>query len=473
MISRAEAAQILLERSKATNSYPAWCQLAASKRGWTLARHHMLIVNAINEVLTGQGPSRLLIVAPPGSAKSTYGTQMVPGYFFYKYPNGQMIGGSHTQDKADEFSLAAQGFVRDNRMELGFDVGGRFSREAASTWGTDRGAGYRAIGVGKKIAGLRADLIFLDDPVGHSEEVDSFDKRDKLWRWFWADLRTRLRPNGKIVLIMTRWHEDDIAGRLLRNAREGEWRVLHITAEAEENDVLGRKPGEMLWESEYGYAKELRAIKAELEANGRTTEWQALFQGRPTTPNGAVFQVRKLEVLETEPAGYRWVRAWDLAASSNRGDFTVGLKLGISSDRRLCVGDINRFRGGPAEVEQAIVTTAKRDGMATRISLPQDPGQAGAAQISYLSRALLGYSVTATRESGDKLTRAMPAAAQVNTGNVSIVGNRQWNDAFADELGTFPTGTYDDQVDAFSRAVNELVVSGKPTHHLRFSLMER
>ncbi len=473
MISRAEAAQTLLERSKATASYPAWCRHAAAKRGWKLARHHLLIATAIDDVLMEKGPSRLLIIAPPGSAKSTYGTQMVPGYFFHKYPNGQMISGSHTQEKADEFSLAAQGFIRDNRRELDFDVGGRFSREAASAWGTDKGAGYRAIGVGKKIAGLRADLVFLDDPVGHSEEVNSLDKRDKIWRWFWNDLRTRLRPGGRIVLIMTRWHEDDIAGRLLRNARVDEWRVVHVSAEAENQDILGRKPGEMLWESEYGYGEELRRIKAEFEANGRMAEWQALYQGRPTTPNGALFQIRKLGVLETEPAGYQWVRAWDLAASSNRGDFTVGLKLGIGADRRLCIGDIQRLRGDPAEVERVIAATAAHDGVGTRISLPQDPGQAGAAQILYLTRSLLGFSVKATRESGDKLTRAMPAAAQVNAGNVWMVASTQWNDAFVDELTTFPKGIYDDQVDALSRAIIELVAETKPTHRIQFSFMER
>jgi predicted phage terminase large subunit-like protein len=472
-VSSADAARIILERADALSSYEAYCRLAARRRGWRLAPHHKLIVNAIDDVIWRRGPMRLLITAPPGCAKSTYGSQMVPGYFFAHEPLGRMIGGSHTQDLADDFSSMAMNFIRENSIELGYDVGGKFTRQSARAWGTAKGGKYRAIGVGKRIAGERADLVFLDDPVGHTDEVDSLEKRDKLWRWFWTDLRTRLRPGGRIVVMMTRWHEDDIAGRLLKKARPGEWRVLQIAAEAGEDDVLGRRPGEMLWEGTYGFAEELRVIKAEFEANGRMVEWQAVYQGRPTTPGGGIFRVNMIGVDETEPAGYRWVRAWDLAASSNKGDWTVGLKLGIGPDNRLCVGDIVRFRGGPAEVERIMVATAQRDGTGTTISLPQDPGQAGLSQIAYLTRALLGYSVNATRETGEKSVRAMPAAAQVNAGNVSMTRSIGWNAAFVDELSSFPAGTYDDQVDAFSRATSALISALNPTRAVRLSHMER
>ncbi len=431
------------------------------------------MVSAIDDVVRRRGPIRLLITAPPGSAKSTYGTQMIPGYFFAREPLGFMIGGSHTQDLADDFSHMAMSFIHDNRIELGYDIGGKFARRSARAWGTEKGGQYRAIGVGKRIAGERADLVFLDDPIGHTEEVDSLEKRDRLWRWFWSDLRTRLRPGGRIVLIMTRWHEDDIAGRLLKQARPGEWRVLQIKAEAGEGDILGRKPGEMLWEGPYSFGDELRAIKAEFEANGRMAEWQSMYQGSPTMPGGGIFRVDMIGVQEAEPAGYRWVRGWDLAASSNRGDWTVGLKLGMGPDRRLCIGDIVRLRGGPAEVERAMVATAQRDGVETLVSLPQDPGQAGLSQVSYLSRALLGFSINATRETGEKAVRAMPAAAQVNAGNVAMVRDARWNGAFLDELASFPAGTYDDQVDAFSRAAAELIVAVKSARALRWTHMER
>jgi predicted phage terminase large subunit-like protein len=398
---------------------------------------------------------------------------MVPGYFFAREPLGTIICGSHTQDKADDFSLLSQAFIHENATDLDFDVGGPFARESARAWGTTKGGRYCAISVGKKIAGERADLVILDDPIGHNSEVDSQEKRDKLWRWFWTDLRTRLRPGGRIVLIMTRWHEDDLAGRLLRSGGRSDWRVVHIRAEAGEQDVLGRKPGEMLWESAYGYGNELRALKAEYEANGRMGEWASHFQGEPTTPGGKLFHVTKIGVVPCEPSGYRWVRAWDLAASHAKGDWTVGLKLGTGPDKTLCVSNIIRFRGGPSEVERAISMTARRDGVGTTISIPQDPGQAGVAQVAYLSRSLVGHIIKATRETGSKQTRALPAAAQVNVGNVSLVEDNRWNDIFLDELASFPSGTYDDQVDALSRAILALVSDIKPAYSLRTSFMER
>lgn len=473
MISPTEAAQIVFEHASGLSSYEAYCTLAAKRRGWELALHHKLIVNAIDDVVSRRGPSRLLIVAPPGSAKSTYGTQMIPGYFFAREPEGFMIGGSHTQDLADDFSQMAMAFICENSAELGFGLGKKFSRQTARAWTTTAGGRYRAIGVGKRIAGERADLVFLDDPIGHTDEVDTQEKRDKLWRWFWADLRTRLRPGGRIVLIMTRWHQDDLAGRLLRRAQPGEWRLLHIKAEAGEDDILGRRPGEMLWDGAYGYAEELRSIRQELETNGRIAEWQTMYQGIPASPQAAIFRVDMLGAVDAEPAQYRWVRAWDLAASGNRGDWTVGLKLGIGPDKRLCVGDVVRFRSGPSEVERILVATAQRDGIGTIVSLPQDPGQAGLAQVSYLSRALIGYVVHSTRETGDKAVRAMPAAAQVNAGNVMFVRNPRWNDALIDELSGFPSGTHDDQVDALSRAVSELMATVNPAKAMRSSHMER
>jgi predicted phage terminase large subunit-like protein len=447
--------------------------MAIGRRGLQPAAHHDLIINAIDDILTGAAPPRLLVIMPPGSAKSTYGSHLFPGYFFAKMPRGLLAGASHTQDKADDFSLEAMGFARENQVELGYEIGGPAVREAARAWGTREGGSYRAIGAGRKIAGQRMDFVFADDPVGSSEDVEKREQRDKLWRWFWTDLRTRLRPGGRIVLMMTRWHEDDLAGRLLKVARPGEWRILHIKAEAGEDDILGRRPGEMLWEGDpkYAYADELRVIKADFEASGQMSVWEALYQGNPTTPGGNIFRIENIGIEEAEPAGYHWVRAWDLAASDGKGDFTAGLKIGIGPGKQLVIGDVVRLRGRPDEVVRVMKATAQRDGVGTAISLPQDPGQAGKSQIAFLTRELMGYTVKSSPESGDKVTRAMVAAAQANVGNISMVRNVKWNAALLDELAAFPKGTYDDQVDALSRGVNELSDIAKPArlltlHHL-------
>jgi predicted phage terminase large subunit-like protein len=301
--------------------------------------------------------------------------------------------------------------------------------------------------------------------VKNREDADSDRYREKTWAWFTADLRTRLKPGGRIVVIMTRWHEDDIGGRLI--AQQGDrWKVLKLPAQALEDDPLGREPGEWLWaDDSYGYGSELRKVRSEYEDSGAMRDWQALYQQDPRPGEGALFKAAMIDTLPVAPAGRHIARAWDLAATKQTGtrdpDWTVGVKLMRTNDGRFVVLDVVRLRGGPDEVEEVIVRTAKQDGNAVRIGLPQDPGQAGKQQVLYLTRKLVGFSVDSSPETGDKATRAAPVASQVNVGNFAVVQG-PWNRPFIDELAGFPSGVKDDQVDALSRAFSMVGLSAPP-----------
>ena len=170
------------------------------------------------------------------------------------------------------------------------------------------------------------------------------------------------------------------------------------------------------------------------------------------------------------------VRAWDLAsalpAPGKDPDWTVGLRLDRDAQGRFVVTDIQRLRGTPGEVETAILATAARDGAAVVIALPQDPGQAGQAQTAYLTRMLAGFTVRSSPETGAKLTRAGPVAAQVEAGNLSLVQG-PWNRCFLEELRDFPHGRKDDQVDALSRAFMTLLVPNMPARRLQVPLLSR
>lgn len=309
------------------------------------------------------------------------------------------------------------------------------------------------------------NCAIIDDPVKSREDADSERYRDRAWNWFSADLRTRLKPGGKIVVIMTRWHEDDLGGRLLQ--QQGDlWRVLKLPAIAGENDPMMRVPGEWLWgDDSYGYSAELQKVYSEYQSNGAMRDWSALFQQEPRPGEGALFKTGMIGVMDAAPAGNNIARAWDLAATEQTGtrdpDWTVGVKLLRMQDGRFVVLDIIRVRGGPDEVEQTIVNTAAQDGRGVRIGIAQDPGQAGKQQILYLTRKLTGYRVESSPETGDKSTRAAPVASQVNVGNVSVVKAR-WNAPFIDELAAFPSGTKDDQVDALSRAFSMVGLNRPP-----------
>lgn len=171
---------------------------------------------------------------------------------------------------------------------------------------------------------------------------------------------------------------------------------------------------------------------------------------------GLYFQPHMFQVLPTLPAGGITVRGWDLAATAGGGDWTAGVKLVRYPDGKFVVADVVRLQQNTSERDKAILNTASNDGHGVRIGLPQDPGAAGKSQVAYHVSSLVGYRVEATPETGDKVTRASPVAAQAQVGNVALVAG-PWNKAFLDELEAFPSSAPDDQVDALSRAFGMLI----------------
>lgn len=424
------------------------------------ARHHRMLIEKLQAVADGK-IRRLMVLMPPGSAKSMYASKIFPAWFLSRRKRLAVIGASHTMDLATKFSNELMDMVRENTLTLQYGL----KRENVEAWTTTNGGEYKAAGIGGPITGRRADLAIIDDPVKDRRTAESESDRNTVWDWFTSTLRTRLKPNASVVLIMTRWHMDDLGGRLLD--RQGDrWEVLKLPAIAEEDDDLGREPGEWLWgDDNYGYADDLRDALVEAEQNGAMRDWQALYQQEPRPAEGALFKTLALRFVPTMPGGGRTVRGWDLAATSQQGttnpDWTVGVLLTRAPDGLFTVGDVVRLRGGPAEVRQAIVNTAHRDGIGVIVGLPQDPGQAGKVQVADLTAALAGFPVESSPESGNKATRAAPAAAQMTVGNISLV-TAPWNTPFIDELSGFPSGMKDDQVDAFSRAFSMLVGTPGP-----------
>lgn len=441
-----------------------WCRHALARFNQRPAAHHQILIKELQAVASGE-TDRLMVLMPPGSAKSTYASVLFPSFLLAR-PNRSIIGASNSATLAEQFSRRVQNEAKENAATLGYSP----ATISAELWHTDNGGQYRAAGVGGTVTGFRADYAILDDPIRGREDAESETIREKTWNWYRADLTTRLKPGGAIVLIQTRWHQDDLAGRLLEvegdKANGGRWRVVSIPAQAVENDPLGREPGEWLWsDDEYGYGELLRLTKTDFERAGAMRDWSALYQQTPTALEGSIFKVAQIATIDTAPAGKNIVRGWDLAATEQTGtrdpDWTVGVKFLRNDDGRFIVLDVVRFRGGPDEVEAAIVNTAHQDGHGVRISIPQDPGQAGKQQVLYLTRKLAGYRVESSTETGDKATRASPVASQVNVGNLAIV-RAPWNRSFLDELAAFPSGTKDDQVDALSRAFSVVGMNHGP-----------
>ncbi len=444
--------QELALRTRLRGNLLEWANYVLEPLEQTPASHHKLLVDEL-EFLSRGVTDRLMIQMPPGSAKSTFASVLFPAWWFGQHPGSSIIAASHTASLAEHFGKRVRDLIAAQQPKLGYHLikGDR----AASHWRLSNGGEYYAAGTRGSIIGRRADLVIVDDPIGSQLQADRSVDRDRLWDWYRSDLTTRLKPNGRIVLIMTRWHEDDLAGRLATQLDAG-WRILRLPALAEEDDPLHRAIGEPLWPE----WEDLPALLKKRALVGERT-WSALYQQAPHPAEGGLFKVAcLLPIDQSACVPGPTVRAWDLAAtiatSSSNPDWTAGVKLRIEQPGRYVVLDVIRLRGSPRQVEQAIMSTAKLDGQAVHIGLPEDPGQAGKAQSSYLTGLLAGYHVVTTRETGSKYLRAQPVSSQIEGGNVSMVRG-DWNRAFIDELRDFPLGGKDDQVDALVRAFGTLV----------------
>lgn len=425
-----------------------------------LAEHHILLLNKLQQI-TEKRNGRLMVFMPPGSAKSTYASVVFPSWFLGRDKNKKLILASYGDALSRKMGRRTRQIARQPRFNAVFTCGISHESAAADQWALTNGSEYLATGIMAGITGNRAHGIVIDDPVKGRAEAKSDAVSQSTWDAYNDDLKSRLIPGGFIVIVQTRWSQKDLSGRILPDEWDGEsglirckdgqdWEVICLPAKCESaTDPLGRAVGEYLWPEWFD-----KNHWAEFEI--RTETWASLYQQRPSPLEGGLFKPDQIKVIDAIPAeSIKWIRGWDFASTTD-GDYTAGGKLGRLPDGRFVIGDMVRLRRGPDERDAAIVNTASRDSAAVRISIPQDPGQAGKTQVLYLTRSLAGYSVTSSPETGDKVTRAEPLAAQVNVGNVLMLRGG-WNEELINEMRMFPNGKHDDQIDALSRSMAEIL----------------
>jgi len=401
----------------------------------------------LNRVTEGKN-KRLMLFLPPRHGKSEMVTVRFPAWMLEKDPTRRFIVGSYNQTLANKFSRKTRRIAIERGVQLAQD------RTAVDDWETTQGGGLRSIGVGGGITGHGANLIIIDDPVKNREEAGSQVYRDKVYDWYTDDLYTRLEPGGSIILIMTRWHEDDLAGRILNSEDGDNWDIVNLPAIAEEDDQLGREIGEALCPERYNL-NELRKIRTVL---GRS--WWALYQQRPQEQEGEMFKRSWFEMVKEIPEVMTRVRYWDKAATEDGGDYTVGTLMGYDDTTGLFyIEDVVRGQWATtkrdAEIKKTAMQDYKRYNGTVKTWWEEEPGSSGKDASAAMYRLLLGYSCEHDKVTGSKEVRAEPFSAQCGAGNVKYLkGN--WFDNWIDELATFPNGTKDDQVDSASGAFNKL-----------------
>jgi len=420
-----------------------WLRTVTPAYNWRWS-YLLYLQDELERVANGEC-SRLIVMMPPRHAKTSTVTVRFPVWWMERRSALRVIVAGYNQVLANKFSRMSRKLAQ---MRLGLD------RRAVEEWMTENGGWYRAVGVGGGFTGMGANLIIIDDPIKSREEAQSLTYRERVWEWYTNDLYTRLEPGGAIILVMTRWHEDDLAGRILSSGDADNWRIVRLPALAEEGDPLGRSPGEALNPDRYP-VEELFKIKSVLG----TWAFEALYQQRPMPAEGGFFKrewfSKFVDAVPAEVEGR--VRYWDKAATADGGDYTVGARMSYTAEGVFYIEDVVRGRWSPGERDKIIKQCAEIDPPGTQFWLEQEPGSSGVDSVQALIRLLAGYSVHADRATGSKQVRAEPFAAQCEAGNVVLVKG-YWNNLFLDELLVFPNGQHDDQVDAISGAFSKIAI---------------
>jgi len=401
-----------------------------------------VLIEALEAVEQGD-IRKLAVFMPPGSAKSTYASILFPPWLMQRQQKANVLAASHTTELAEKWGRRVRNLVNEHSVTLGITPD-PFS-QAAGRWALISGAEYYAAGVGTGIAGFRAKYGLIDDPIRSRQDADSELIRDRIWDWYINDFRTRLVHGAAEVLIQTRWHEDDLAGRALNHSK---WHVISLPAIAEANDQLGREIGEPLWDDDsYGYGEQLQDLRSTTPA--RT--WSALYQQRPAPEDGDYFKVDWLRPYDHAPdrKTLRIYGGSDYAVTADGGDFTVHAVVGIDPEGRMYLLDLWRGQKASDSWIEAFCDLVKEW---KPIGWAEEQGQIRSGVGPFLDRRMRERKAYVFRDQfptrGDKAIRAQSIRGRMALEGLYVPINAVWYPELRSELLSFPAGKHDDQVDA-------------------------
>jgi len=408
---------------------------------------------------------RLIVEMPPRHGKSETTTIKFPAYYLGKHPDRRVIIASHTANLAARFSMRARNDFDQYAPEV---FGLRVNPEVAAMYRWDvldpnappgqPPGGMVAAGIGGPITGQGAHLAVIDDPVKDAEAANSKLQRDAIWDWYRFVLRTRLFPGAAVILVLTRWHEDDLAGRLLKQAAEDpladQWTIVRLPAIAEEGDPLGREIGKALWGEQY----DVRALAA-VKASVGSYVWAALYQQRPAPPEGNILKREWWKFYRQAPEAFdEIIQSWDCAFKDHKDDdYVVGQVWGRKKADKYLLDQVRGRMSFTATLTAIRTLSAKWP--RARAKLVEDKAN-GTAVMDTLKHEIPG--LIAVEPEGGKEVRAQAVSPDIEAGNVYLPdpSTAPWIHDFLEECTAFPKAPNDDQVDAMTQALLRLGSSG-------------
>src|SRR6056297_62086 len=410
---------------------------------WIHGQHLQLLAQKLQEVAAGK-VKKLIITLPPRHGKSELISKKFPAWYLLNNPDKEIIISSYAAELSYDFSRVARQTFRDYQHVFGVEIAS--DNQAVQKWGIEghRG-GLVAAGVGGAITGRGYHVGIIDDPLKNREEANSETMRKKIWEWYQAVFRTRAYPDASMVIVMTRWHEDDLVGRLLKEQSE-EWEVINFPALAEKKDELKREEGEPLWPARYS-SKELASIRKDIG----TYEWLSLYQERPSGLDGNIFKREWFHYIDRAPQDLRIYQTIDLAATKKtESDYFALLTFGHDSDYNLYLLDL--YAGHLDFPVQIRIIQSYYD--------KWKPLSVGVETVAYQHameqwlRNKTNIPVRKLRPSTDKVTRALRVTPHFENGKVFIVRGLPFQGLLEEQLLQFPNGKHDDIVDVVSYMVD-------------------
>jgi len=474
----------LLEFTKLTN--PNF------KAGWS----HKIIAYYLEKYWRGE--INLILSLPPRHSKSELASRNLPAWGFGQNPDYEIISCSYADALASRMNRDCQRIMespiyreifpntriqdlryKEMRETPLFDddgneieIRGNALKNNSVFQIVGRRGVYRSAGVGGGITGMGFERGLIDDPFKDAKEAKSYTVRENVWEWYGSVFYTRKTPTAKICVIMTRWHEDDLAGKLLESMKENnseQYTVLNLpaicdnpnevdAAVLEELGLEARKIGEPLDGNRYDVPM-LNRIRLTIGEKA----WNALYQGKPSPDEGELFKVANIKILKAIPTNViRWVRYWDKAGTEGgKGAQTAGALVGITSANEVILADVISGRWAAPEREKIIKQTAELDGKKVHVWVEQEPGSGGKESAENTVRNLQGYTCKIEKVTGDKVTRAEPLSCQVEIGNFYVVEGDYLHgqEGAMQQFRMFPNGKLKDMIDATGGAYNKLTTN--------------
>ncbi len=423
--------------------------------GWV----HSVICKRLQQFsqdVTDRKSPRLMIFMPPRHGKSMIASERFPVWHLGKNPDHQIMLTTYAQSLSNKFSKRARKTAIGNEMREVFQ---QFRlhpfMQAVEEWETAQGGVFKATGIGGPATGSGADILIIDDPIKNGEEARSFTKRQHDWEWYTETAYTRLMPGAGVLLIMTRWNPDDLAGRLLARMQEEEgdkWEVVEFEAIASQDEQF-RKKGEPLHPERFN-KRRLTQIKNAIGLRA----WSALYLQKPYVESGQMFKRSMFKVYQTLPDRYdKIVQSWDLRFGKSvekQSSYVVGVVLGRRGSQ---VFVIDQVRGKWGFVETLNQFTALSEKWPEATAKYVEKKANGEALEDMLSDSIPG--IILVNPGGDKIQRAEATLPYLEAGNIFIPqeAEAKWVRDWIEELCGFPNFTHDDQVDAFTQGVNILM----------------